>query len=1238
MCLTVLFLGLFTFSPVSFSQGGFGTIAGQVVESSGGGIASATLRVMNSETGANSVIKSDPVGFYQFLQLLPGLYDISVEAPGFKKLERKGIRLRVGDRIVLDLPLELGAISESVTVTGEVSALRTSDAQTGEVVTRSLIRDLPQLQRDPFRLLVLAGNVQGGGSRAEGGNDTRINGGRTGAVEYLIDGITAGTGLGHRVIQTIPTMETVGEFKVITNGISAEYGRLSGGAVELVTRGGTNEFHGEVFEYLQNPVLNANPWLQNALGGKKVQFTQNIYGGVIGGPVWVPKLYNGRNRTFFLFNYQGIKRRQGGALRTLSVPTAAERAGDFTGTFFGNVRPVIYDQDGPVVFDAATNTHRRTLLIGDGKHIPANRVDPVAAAILKLLPLPNQAPRAGSSSIENFVGPQTSKVDASLWAVRLDHQLAANHRVFGRFTTQNNDSASTRVGGVTQTAPESHIEGAFGVTLNYDWAKSPTFLVNLRAGGNFNPFSSGAFLPSDFSSASIPFDPITRGFIGNNLPIIGLSGMGAITVGQNINVTNTTTYDFGMTATKIAGRHTLKLGAQHRRYYDNQFASGSSVWNFIGDPVHETAGFNFGAESPVGNAYTIPSFMLGIANRVTTRGDRSRATNFNYYAAFIQDDFKVTSRLTLNLGLRWDMETPLTERYDRITFWDPDAPAPFKINPGYNFAAAVRAAGLDPATVRTPDWAKNNAFPRGALGVTNTPEYPSRLGSFYHPWQFAPRFGAAYQINSKTVARGFYGIIYNSTHGAQGGWQTGNETDVADAGWHASNDNLIHVISTFKNPYRPGDISKYQRTVQAANFQAAAPLLASSGFNRKTHMPHEHAISFGIQRELPSGFLVEATYNANLGRELLGPDVISVFPRDLLSGGPTGFNQRAYTTQVATPHAGQGPNNAINGPATNLGVLQYQYPYFSAMAVQNSNIGRSNYNAMNLRLEHRTGHGLFFLANYTFSKALDDVGGVEGSSIGGIGGNTVGMKQNQTVDPLTDNYGVSPLDETHVLRFSYNWEIPVGRGKKWLGSGNTLGRKVADYVVGGWQLAGLGSYRSGRPVMFDFASSGLNAGNLRIERTYGTFATSDPNVVNPLFTNKSQVFYSSRDPRPANLIRAFTNLVDTRPFVYGTVPPIFPNVRHPGRTQYDMSLMKSFPFTADGGKYLQFRVEGSNIFNIRGWGDYNATVGFADFGLITSVTPSRPAQGGAGGRTPSSASVPTEYGARTIQVSARIIF
>jgi len=1200
-------------------QGNVGSIAGTVLDPQNAAIAGATIRATNKETGLRVEARAQSNGAYTLLQLVPGTYDIRTEATGFQTLELKGILVRVSDRVTLDLPMKVGQLSETIVVEGEAPLLRTQDAQQGEVINRTLIRNLPQLQRDPLRLLTLAGNIQGGGSRSGPGSDTRINGGRTVGLEYLIDGISAGTGLGRNVVQATPSMEAIAEFKVITNGISAEYGRLSGGLVELVTRGGGNEFHGEVFNYNQNTVFQANPWRQNALGGRRVQFNQNIFGGWFGGPISIPKIYDGKNRTFFMANYEGQRRRQAGALQTLSVPTELERAGDFSQTVFSGIRPIMYDQLGSTRFDAASNTTFRTTLLGEGGiRIPASRIHPVSRAVLNFVPLPNRAPQAGTSFVNNFVAAQNSLLNQDMFAIRVDHQFSDRHRIFSRFQRQQSLSSSTRVGGPGSTVPETRVNPAFGLTINYDATLAPTMFLNVRAGGNHNPVSNGNLLPADFNSGTIPFDPITREIFGNNnTPVIRLGAISPFTNSQNLTVRNSTTYQLSGILTKIAGKHTLKIGAETRRFYDNVWQAGGGVFSFQAGPVAEIAGREFGFNSDISNAHAMGAFLIGVNNQANGNGFQSRANNFNYYAGFVQDDYRVSRKLTLNLGLRWDMESPVTERFDRLYLWDQDAPAPFRINPGYNYEASLRAANLDPAAIRTPDWVRNG-FPNGAVRIANTPEYRSRLSGPYNWRNFAPRFGMAYQWNDKTVLRASFGMMTISTSGAAGAFSTGGGgvrlSDGVDAGWHASNDNLVTMISNFTNPYLPGQFTRYERTNPVANLQATAAV-GVSATNRNIRMPREYTWSLGIQRQLTKSLLIEGTYNANLGRGLLGPDIIGRFPRDLFTGGPAGQNARNYTTLVASPTAGQTLESNVVGVRQNVSILQYPYPYFGTIAVQGANIGRSNYHGGNFRVEKRMTGDLFFLFNYTYSKLLDDVGGPNIDAGAGVVSGSLGSKRPQTVDNTTAVYGISPLDETHVLRFGYSYQLPVGKGKRWLANSDNFGRRILDFAAGGWELAGTGSYRSGRPIIINARTPNIN-NNIRAEWTYGNFATTRPGVENPAFTGFSQTFLGPLDGRTPSTLRRFDNVADAQIFTYGTLPPIFPNLRDPGVAQYDMSLMKSFKLNSDGRRYLQFRMEGNNILNMRGYGPYNTQIGTLDFGLITS--PGLPA--------------------RTIQMSARILF
>jgi len=1227
---TVVCLVSLLVAVAAYGQAGLGSISGRISDPSGAVVPDASVVVTNTDTGVRTELKSNAEGLYQALQLIPGPYAVDVEMKGFKKAHRVGIQVRVADRLTLDFTLEVGDTTETIEVLAEAPLLRTQDSQTGEVINRQFIENMPQLERDPMRLLVLSGNIQGDGTRA-GRNlltgewsDTRINGGRTSGVEYFVDGITAGTGGAHSVIagQLTPSMEGLGEFKVITNGISAEYGRISGGAVEMVTRSGTNEFHGQVFEYFKNDRLNANSWQQNSLGGKKTAFHNNDFGFSLGGPVWIPKVYRGKDRTFFFVNYEGTRFSQAGTLVTTSLPTAAEREGDFTNTMFDGVPTMMYDPDGPQIFNAELNKWERTLpLGGDGRHVPKSQIHPMIVAVLAKTPLPTPGyGRANSSSAENYVAPQNSYGTSDSFSVRMDHNFTTNHRLFARFQGGTYDGGQTRILPLWG-APETHLYPGRVGTVNYDWSISPTFLFNAKAGVNHNPLGSGHLMPADWNNEWMPWDPVTKRIIGDQgLPMLRSTFMGGtfLSAGVHVegvatNIVANTTYHAGAAMTKILGRHTVKYGYEHRRYYDNYFTSTQGDVTFQQNPVARYAEDNDWNSQAYANS--MGSMMLGIADWFWVHGPHSEAMNFNYHAAYVQDDFKVNSRLTLNLGVRWDVETPTTERNDKLYFWDPEAQSQFSINPGYDFTAALARAGL-PTDLPAPAWV-TQGFQPGAVRIANTPEFPSRKGQTVNPHQFTPRIGVAYQIDPKTVFRGAFGMMYLSSSGNPQALISGGSNiatyDSADAGWHASNDGLRHLISTFDNPYRPSDISTYQRDNRIANYQSTGST-GVGAWSRKSNMPYELTWNLGIQRELPQSFLVEANYSANRGVRLLAPDLISRFPKQLFVPDPDWV--KAMKTMVDSPTAGQTREDAVVGTQQRLAFLYYPMPYYGPVNLLGVNQGSSMYHSLNLRLERRFRSGLSFLANYTLSRLMDDVGGPEAFNLGivvtGNGGKAV-----QTVDGLGAAWGVGALDETHRLVLTYSYELPFGRGKQFLGSPDSLAKKLLDYAAGGWQFSGFTVYRSGRPVIFIAGNQNVN-NDIRAEHTKGSYASSDHNLVFPGFTSNHDVLKSSQDPRTPDMMRAFdpSKVLDAQTFTYGTLPAVNPELRHPGNSQTDLSLMKKFRFDSEGKRFLQLRLEALNALNARGYGPYNTTIGSPDFGLITSVG----------------------HIERQMQVSARIVF
>src|SRR5262245_46342335 len=317
-------LGLMLLCSVSMWAQSTGSLSGVVTDESGAVIPGVAVSVTNTQTGVVTKVTSLEDGKFLFGSVLPGNYVPSAELPGFKKYLGSAIEVHVGDRLTLNIPLQVGGATEEVNVTAEIPLLRTEDAQVGEVINNNFISSMPQLSRDAFGLLRLAGNVQGTG------NAVQLNGGRTSAVDYYVDGAVVNSGQANRLTNQVPSMDAVSEFKVVTSGISPEYGRISGGYVTLVTKGGTNELHGSVYEYMFNDMFNANAWDQNAINAKKAHFRQNNFGFTLGGPVDIPHVYNGHNKTFFFIDNEYLRKHQAGAVTLNSVPTALERTGDFT--------------------------------------------------------------------------------------------------------------------------------------------------------------------------------------------------------------------------------------------------------------------------------------------------------------------------------------------------------------------------------------------------------------------------------------------------------------------------------------------------------------------------------------------------------------------------------------------------------------------------------------------------------------------------------------------------------------------------------------------------------------------------------------------------------------------------------------------------------------------------------------------------------------------------------------------
>lgn len=1272
------------------AQTGLGSITGEVTDPSGAVIPGAKVAAVNIDTGVRKEVVTTGSGSYFIPDLIPGKYNLEATATGFKKLIHQGIALQVEDRLSIKLALSVGTAAQTVQVTADTGGLRTQDAQTGEVITHNLIEEMPDLNRDPFSLITLAGNVQGDGSRAginlglgssiySGASTTRVNGGRTQGVEYLVDGVPVSMGFVHNVANATPAMDDVSEFKVITNGLSAEYGRLSGGAVSLSTMSGTNQLHGQLFEYNQNAFLNANSWQNDAQKAPKGNFRQNDFGVSMGGPVLLPHLYDGRNRTFWYVSYEGVRNSSAGSVSLGQTITDQERTGDLTDIGTGpctmdwatnSPTPTCPNYPWAQVYDPYQNsypnkvldpqtgnmTYEKYLAGGDGRHIPASEMNPLVQQIIKLMPHPNHAPTPGTGTAGNYLARQSNTTNQNNWSVRLDQNISNASSLYGRF---NYSTGNTYVGPynpVLGTYSGTNINGGFNAVLHYSHTFSPTTLFDVHVGGIYNPWDTGSHLPANFSNAGMGFSSDVLNMIGGN-NIVNFK-TGPMTEGQTVsglvqggqynallqsanyyNV-NSTSYDYAGSLTKILGRHSLKFGYEGRRYYDDPLSSAQSNASSPGD------GYGFDAAAVAtpyvdlaanddtwfNQAYAdgVGQFLMGIDSWTRVTGATGRALAENYYASYLQDDFKLNSKLTLNLGIRWETESPVTERHNNMTVWDPNAPSLFTIDSGYNWDSALTAAGLNPAQVRTPGWV-TNGYPNGNLLMVDTPQHPSRLASNWHPWNFSPRLGAAYSITPRTVISGSFAVMYLPT--------SGNLTTYGDAPGVAYASSLNNQntqvccnvsipqlgLQTISAPFTSAQYFPFEHSTYVAEAQTTQSGTGTGGMDVNAHMPREYDWGLNVQHQFNHDWLVELSYSANASNTLLGVGNPSRFPADLHTGGPNGTNAKIYTTPVQSPFASQfcPQGGCAIGPVMNVGYLEYLYPYYGPVNVEGENNGTSHYESGNVRVEHRYKSGLYVLFNYTFSKLLDNIGGPD-SGLGNPGqGTGTGGKSFQQVYDINSVYGLSPFDETHVAGLTYIYNLPFGAGRQFMYATDGLKNKLLQGVAGGWNVAGNVSWNSGTPVTISATGTNVDQGPIY---DFVTFASLAPGAtVKSLFNKNFQgpgsvVVPPGTAPKSQSIsafnASAIANGGQVESFTNGNLPQDIGIFRNPGDWNSNISVMKNFILAPDGTRYLQLRLESNNFLNHPGYGGYDSTLSDNAFGQITG-----PANG-----------------SRAMQISGRFVF
>lgn len=998
---------------------------GKIIDQSGLAVPGAAIAATSTATGLKQSAESNELGNYSIPLLPPGVYTLSVRKDGFKPLTSSRVELQVAQVARLDFTLEVGSTSDAVEVRAEAPLLSQETSSLGQVIDNAKVANIPLNGRSTFRLLQLTPGVltSPSGSGMFGDipanqvdeSNFSIGGGRYKSSEVMIDGVPATAGFGNTVT-TVPTVEGTQEFKVQSSNLSAEWGRFGGGVVNVSTRSGTNELHGSVFEFLRNSAFDANEFFNKGAGRGIPPFRMNQFGYGVAGPVWLGKLYDGRNRTFFFTDFQGTRWRRGDVFIG-SVPTLAERSGDFTRTATAQGQVInMYDP-----LTTRPDPNRAGQFLRDpfaGNRIPQTRFDPITSRMLPFYPAPNVA-GLPFTSLNNYISNAPRKIDQVSYSMRVDHNVSAKERIFGRFgvyrsrlaqpdTYGNPASAGVGANGLVNT-------NGYNGALNSLTTLSPNFLMEVKYGfARFHwdrPTRSFGFNPTSLGFS----EALVSQFQVLNFPPTAVEGITGLSGGSYLN-TSQDRHSLLVSLTRVSGRHSLKFGPDVRLMRAGSFdnARPSGQYNF---PRSFTRGPDpnvFTANAGAGFA----SFLLGAANTGSVIVGPSLTVQNWYFAGYLQDDIRLNSRLTLNLGIRYETESPVTERYNQLSRFN------------YNLASPVR----------------NGQFPNLAGGLEFTSETDR------YPWiwdrnNFAPRAGFAWQPLAKTVVRGGGGIFYSPLEYAGGGGFTNAPGYSAETPFVGSLDGLT-VFRSLSNPFPDGLTKPAGRSQRASTFLGQA--VSSLAPNPRS--PYMVQWNFDLQREV-RGYLIDAAYSGSRGVKLNQARQFNALPPSVLSQG-TGLQQL-----VDNPFFGTIPVGALAQPRVARQQLLLPFPQFTGVTSLNEGSANSVYHALNIKVERRFSSGVGFLFSYTAAKLISDSqNGFQnlGNPLdGGLNSNV------QNWYNLQAERAVSEMDVAQGFAFSYVAELPFGKGKRFL----TGVRGAAGALVNGWQLSGVITYRGGTPLI-----------------------------------------------------------------------------------------------------------------------------------------------------------------------------
>jgi hypothetical protein len=1063
---------------VTLAQGLFGTISGTVTDASGAVVPGATVKVTSANTHAVITLATNAEGVYVASSLNPGTYTIQAEAAGFKTAISKDIVVEVGANPRVNLTLQVGQSSETVSVVAESALLKTEQSNVNQMVTTEQLRDLPVQSgagRSLWNLVPLSSGVTlqvGGGGYAL--DNMRINGGRPRMDDYLLDGTSVQAPVfGGPVVG--PSVDSIQELNVQTNAFSAEYGKVSGGVISAVTKSGSNEFHGSAYEYVKNDSLNARDFF--AASNLPLRF--NEFGGTLGGPAL-------KNKLFFFTDYQGIRASTSTPQVKQLVPSAAFRNGDLSALTAQLVNPA-------------------TKLPYPGNQVP---VSTIAKKLLEMYPAGNGGP-SGQPGVDYWNGTRTVTNPTNRFNPRVDWNAGANDRVFGVYHFQRSTlNSSTGFGGALAGTNFTNTSD-YAVTAGWTHTFSPTLINDFRFGISHHSVlrttnGYGVSGVADFGISGFPECKLPQSNGKCGAPTIGIGGYTQIGGGGSMLAEPSGQKQFSNIVTKVAGRHTVKIGGEIRR---------ASIDNI--QPNQLTGSFSFNGS---GTGHPFGDFLLGYLNTssVQVQNDYLKVRGWAD-AAFVQDDFKVSPRLTINAGFRWQ--------------YDPSWTSPLQ-----------QIANFDPYSLK---WEQNGInAPEGAIDT--------------HWKEFAPRVGFAWNPRGGFVVRGGYGITYPGYFGHGRGGDAAVSPNVLakttiPAGTYISN------LPKFNMPNIGGALTTAQ-----GSYAFYTP--------RKQSPTYVQQWNLTLEQQLSRSTIAQIAYTGSRGVHLpiqYNYNICQQSGANLAQFGSAAGN-------MDSPYCGAGNFAALGGFWND-----YVYPGWWG-------ISNSTYHALQMKLEKRYSNGFAMLSNFTWSKLIDD----SSSDWSGFG----------SLDaPGTDFYNrrnersVSAGDVPLRLMVSPIYELPFGRGKKWLSEG------AASQVFGGWRVSGIYTISSGEPVgVSDYGYNYCNAARM---------ITVRPMMIgNPLpggFRQSIDSWFNGSAFDWSGTCAYSSNLVQTAgsanpAYAFGDAPRFFSNVRAPRLNNLDFSLQKEIKLPLGEQGRLRFRADGFNVFNHTLFG-YPQVYSSANFGKITST-------------------------------------